>query len=179
MNKMTKQRLSKLIGEVLSGKTEPVPGLYREPGDRSRVAKTKREPGLARPAKTKREPGLARPERRTKKEPELSRKTFKELEPIASEKPWVTHDESGASGKKFKDQPIEAPDGEAPVPDRHSAQYYMDEFGWSRENAENYVRKIRRDADVEPGKWKDSHPGPFSLQEAIRREIRNFLKSRA
>mgnify|MGYP003666195675 FL=1 len=176
---MTKQQLSKLIREVTTSETEPVPGLYRAPGDRSRPAKTKKEPGLARPAKTKREPELARPERRTKKEPELSRKTFRELEPIASEKPWVTHDESGASGKEFKDQPIEAPDGEAPVPDRHSAEYYMDEFGWSRENAENYVRKIRPDDGIDPEKWKSNHPGPFSLQEAIRREIRNFLKGRA
>ena len=166
MNKMTKQQLSKLIREAMASETEPVPGLYRDPKRRKSLADTS--------VNTKRERGL---ERKTRREPGLERKTLGEPTLSASEKPWVTHDESGATGKGYGDQPIGAPDGEAPVPDRHSVEFYMDEFGWSRENAENYVHKIRPDSDVEPGKWKDSHPGPFSLQEMIRREIRNFLKS--
>ena len=87
MNKMTKQQLSKLIREAMASETEPVPGLYRDPKRRKSLADTS--------VNTKRERGL---ERKTRREPGLERKTLGEPTLSASEKPWVTHDESGATG---------------------------------------------------------------------------------
>ena len=166
MSKITKLELARMIREVISSETERIPGLYREPP----------EPVPTR-VNTKVEPGLARTARQTQVELDpVDRKTHRELPAVAGKTKGRRGKPSAAAQEVYDQIDAEIDD---------PFQYYLDQ-GMSVRQAANLFRrnpgqKAWDEENPEQAAERDRkmQPKNNTLEEVIRREIRNFLKSKA